>query len=46
MRVRQEKLQVKLAIKMLNKIKQYVANEYKHRKQTNNLYNSTQKKDK
>ena len=36
--------QVKLAIKMLNKIKQNVANEYKHRKQTNNLNNSTQEK--
>ena len=31
---------------MLNKTKQYVANEYKHRKQTNNLNNSTQEKDK
>ena len=36
--------QVKLAIKMLNKTKQNVANEYKHRKQTNNLNNSTQEK--
>ena len=31
------KEQAKLAIKMLNKTKQYVANEYKHKKQTNNL---------
>ena len=29
-----------------NKTKQYVANEHKHRKQTNNLNNSTQEKDK
>ena len=36
--------QVKLAIKMLNKTKQNVANEYKHRKETNNLNNSTQEK--
>ena len=36
--------QVKLATKMLNKTKQNVANEYKHRKQTNNLNNSTQEK--
>ena len=34
--------QAKLAIKMLNKTKQYVANEYKRRKQANNLNNSTQ----
>ena len=31
---------------MLNKTKKHVANEYKHRKQTNNLNNSTQEKDK
>ena len=31
------KEQAKLEIKMLNKTKQYVANEYKYRKQTNNL---------
>ena len=36
--------QVKLAINMLNKTKQNVANEYKHRNQTNNLNNSTQEK--
>ena len=40
------KEQAKLAIKMLNKTKQYVANEYRHRKQTNNLSNSTKEKDK
>ena len=38
--------QAKLAIKMLNKTKQYVANEYKHRKQTSNLNNNTKEKDK
>ena len=38
--------QAKLAIKMLNKIKQYIANEYKHRKQINNLNNSIQEQDK
>ena len=38
--------QAKLAIKMLNKSKQYAANEYKHRKQTNNISNSTKEKDK
>ena len=38
--------QAKLEIKMLNKTKQYVANECKHRKQTNNLNNTTKKKDK
>ena len=38
--------QAKLAIKMLNKTKQYLANEYKHRKQTNNLNNNTKGKDK
>ena len=37
---------VKLAIKILNKTKQHVANEYKHSKQTNNLNNSTQEKTK
>ena len=31
------KEQAKLAIMMLNKTKQYVANEYKYKKQTNNL---------
>ena len=31
---------------MLNKTKQYVANEYKYKKQTNNLNNNTQVKDK
>ena len=31
---------------MLSKTKTYVANEYKHRKQINNLNNSTQEKDK
>ena len=31
------KEQAKLEIKMLNKTKQYVANEYKYRKQTNSL---------
>ena len=40
------KEQAKLAIKMLNKTKQYVANEYKHKKQTNNLNNNTKEKDK
>ena len=38
--------QAKLAIKMPNKTKQYVANEYKHKKQTNNLNNNTKEKDK
>ena len=38
--------QANLAIKMLNKTKQYVANEYRHRKQTNNLCNGTKEKDK
>ena len=38
--------EAKLAIKMLNKIKQYIANEYKHRKQINNLNNSIQEQDK
>ena len=38
--------QAKLAIKMLNKTRQYIANEYKHRKQTHNLHNSIQEKDK
>ena len=31
---------------MVKKTQQYVANEYNHRKQTNNLNNSTQEKDK
>ena len=31
---------------MLNKTKHYVANECKHRKQTNKLNNNTQEKDK
>ena len=38
--------QAKLAIKMVNKTKQYIANEYKHKKQTHNLHNSIQEKDK
>ena len=38
--------QAKLAIKMLNKTKQYIANEYKHRKQKNNSSNIIQGKDK
>ena len=38
--------QAKLAIKMLNKTKQYVANEYKHRKQTKNLNYNTKEEDK
>ena len=38
--------QAKLAIKMLNKTNQFVANEYKHRNETNNLNKSTQEKDK
>ena len=38
--------QAKLAIKMFNKISQYVANEYKHKNQTNNQSNYTQEKDK
>ena len=40
------KEQAKLAIKMLNKTKQYVANEYKHKKQTNNLNNNAKEKGK
>ena len=40
------KEQAKLAIKILNKTKRYVANEYKHKKQTNNLNNNTKEKDK
>ena len=40
------KEQTKLAIKMLNKTKKYVANEYKHMKQTNNLSNNIKEKDK
>ena len=36
--------QAKLAIKMSNKTKQYVANEYKHKKQTNNRNNNTKEK--
>ena len=35
-----------LVIKMLSKTRHYVANEYKHRNQTNNLNNSTQEKGK
>ena len=31
---------------MLNKTKQQIANEYKHRKQIHNLHNSIQRKDK
>ena len=38
--------QAKLAINMLNKTEQYIENEYKHRKQTNNLNNSIKEKDK
>ena len=38
--------QAKIAIKMLNKTNHYVANEYKHRNQINNLNNSAQEKDK
>ena len=38
--------QAKLTIKMLNKTKQYLANEYKHRKQTKSLNNSPQEKNK
>ena len=37
------KEQAKLAIKMLNKTKQYVANEQKHKKQANNLNNIKEK---
>ena len=33
--------QAKLAIKMIIKTKQYVSNEYKDRKQINNLSNGT-----
>ena len=40
------KEQAKLAIKMLSKTKQYVANEYEHKKQNNNLNNNTKEKDK
>ena len=36
--------QTKLAIKMLNKTK-YIASEYEHKKQTNNLNNSAKEKD-
>ena len=39
------KEQAKLAIKMLNKTKQYVANQYKHQ-QTDKLNNNTKEKDK
>ena len=38
------KEQTKLAIKMLNETKQYVANEYKHKKLTNNLNNYSKRK--
>ena len=38
--------QAKLAIIMLNKIKQYIANEYKHKKQTHNLHKSIREEDK
>ena len=41
-----KKEQAKLTIKMLNKTKQYVANEQKHTKQTNNLNNNAKEKDK
>ena len=37
--------QAKLAINMLNKTKQYEANEEKHRKKTNNLDSSSNEKD-
>ena len=40
------KEQAKLAIKMLNKTKQYVANGHKHKKKTNKLNNNTKEKDK
>ena len=40
------KEQAKLAIKMLNKTKQYVANEYTYKKQTNNLNNNTKENNK
>ena len=40
------KEQAKLAIKMLNQTNHYVAKEYKHRNQTNNLNNNTKVKDK
>ena len=40
------KEQEKLATKMLNKTKQYVASEYTHKMQTNNLTNNTKEKDK
>ena len=40
------KEQARLVIKMLSKTRPYVANEYKHRNQTNSLNNSTQEKDK
>ena len=35
-----------LAVKVLNKTKGHVGNEYKHMNQTNNLSNSAQEKDK
>ena len=38
--------QAKLAIKMLTKTKQYVANEYKHRKQIKNRNYNTKEEDK
>ena len=40
------KEQAKLAIKMLNQTNHYVAKEYKHSNQTNNLNNNTKVKDK
>ena len=38
--------QAKLAVKMLNKTKQYVANEYKHMEQKHNLNKSIREQDK
>ena len=38
--------QAKLAVKMLNKTKQYVANEYKHMEQKHNLNKSMREQDK
>ena len=38
--------QAELAIEMRSKTKHYIANEYKHRKEANNLNNKTQEKDK
>ena len=38
--------EAKLAVKMLNKTKQYVANEYKHMEQKHNLNKSIREQDK